>query len=562
MSATSVLTNLKVGTKIFSAFGLVLFLILGISLTAINRLSALNDHAADVRDNWLPSTGVQGQLLGALRDFRVYEARYILANDDHERQQAATQLNTRLQNVERLRAAYEPMITRGTDDEKFMHAFDAAWTEHKQIESKYFGDGKANARDLFRDENRKAYLDAAAALESDLDFNVAEGKKSADQGAAIYAATRLFLIGVMMAAVVMCLLLAYVIISNISGPIRLLTRAMTRLAASDWSTEVPGTMRKDELGDMAKTVSVFKANGVEAARLAAGQEAERTAKEKRVARLDALTRGFETKASELVAQVSAAATELQATAQSMTGTAGEATQQATNVAAAAEQASANVQTVAAAAEELSSSISEISRQVAQSAKVAGKALEDAKRTDGVVQALAEGAQKIGEVVGLISNIAGQTNLLALNATIEAARAGDAGKGFAVVASEVKSLATQTAKATDDIARQITQIQNATKGAVESIRGIGATIGEISAIAAAIAAAVEEQGSATQEIARNVQQASAGTQEVSSNIVGVSQGASDTGAAATQVLGAAGELSRQAEQLRSEVGLFITGVKAA
>jgi methyl-accepting chemotaxis protein len=221
-----------------------------------------------------------------------------------------------------------------------------------------------------------------------------------------------------------------------------------------------------------------------------------------------------------------------------------------------------VQTVAAAAEELASSISEISRQVAQSAKVADKALDDAKRTDTVVQALADSANKIGEVVGLISNIAGQTNLLALNATIEAARAGDAGKGFAVVASEVKNLATQTGKATDDISRQITQIQIATKEAVDSIRGISATISEISQIAAAIAAAVEEQGSATQEIARNVQEAASGTQEVSSNIVGVSQGANDTGSAAGEVLSAAGDLSRQAEQLRAEVGQYIDGVKAA
>jgi methyl-accepting chemotaxis protein len=218
--------------------------------------------------------------------------------------------------------------------------------------------------------------------------------------------------------------------------------------------------------------------------------------------------------------------------------------------------------VAAAAEELSSSITEISRQVAQSARVAGRALEDARRTDAVVQALADNAQKIGEVVGLISNIAGQTNLLALNATIEAARAGDAGKGFAVVASEVKSLATQTAKATEDISRQISQIQTATKEAVISIQGIGTTIGEISEIAAAIAAAVEQQGAATKEIARNVQQAASGTQEVSANIVGVSQGANETGAAANQVLGAAGELSRQAEQLRTEVGHYISGVNAA
>lgn len=303
------------------------------------------------------------------------------------------------------------------------------------------------------------------------------------------------------------------------------------------------------LMDMGNTISFYQAGLVEAA-------------EHRSNAIDKLAKNFETKAGDLVEQVSRAAADLQGTAKSMTGIAGEATHLATNVAAAAEEASVNVQTVAAAAEELASSITEISRQVAQSASVATKAREDAKRTDGVVQALAEGAQKIGEVVGLISNIAGQTNLLALNATIEAARAGDAGKGFAVVASEVKSLANQTAKATEDIAHQIAQIQTATNDAVESIRGIGTTIGQIGDIAASIAVAVEQQGSATQEIARNVQQTAAGTQEVSSNIVGVSKGAHDAGAAANNVLEAAGALSRQAEQLRSEVGGFINQVKAA
>ena len=562
MSIGSMLANLKVRTKIAGGFSLVLLVILGVGLTAIDRLSAINDHAVDVRDNWLPSTGALGVLLDAFEDLRVYEARCMLADNDHERQQSTADVTQRIQTVERRRLAYEPLITRGTDDERFMQAFDAAWTDHKQTVAKYLGGNNANARDLFSETNRKSYLDATSALRSDLDFNVAEGKKSADQGAAIYTATKLFMLGVMAAAVVMCLLLTYVIISNISGPVRLLTTSMLRLADGDWSTQVPGMARMDEFGEMANAVNVFKTNGIEADRVAAEQAVESTAKGQRADRLATLTRVFEGKASELVGLVSAAATELQATAQSMTGTAGHATQQATNVAAAAEQASANVQTVAAAAEELASSVNEISRQVAQSAKIASKAKDDAKRTDGVVQALAEGAQKIGEVVGLINNIAGQTNLLALNATIEAARAGDAGKGFAVVASEVKSLATQTAKATEEIARQITQIQTATKEAVGSIQGIGATINEISEIAAAIAAAVEEQGSATQEIARNVQQAATGTQEVSSTIVGVSQGANETGAAATQVLSAAGELSRQAEQLRTEVGLYVSGVKAA
>ena len=232
------------------------------------------------------------------------------------------------------------------------------------------------------------------------------------------------------------------------------------------------------------------------------------------------------------------------------------------VAAAAEQASTNAQTVATAAEELSASISEISSQVAQSTKISGKAVETAAATNASVQGLADAAQKIGEVVQLINDIASQTNLLALNATIEAARAGDAGKGFAVVASEVKSLANQTARATEDIAQQVNAIQGATRHAVDSIKGISDTIGQINEIATAIASAVEEQGAATQEIARNIQQASHGTNEVSTNIVEVTKAAGETGSAATQVLAAAGEVSEQSERLKSEVDSFLVAVRAA
>jgi len=390
----------------------------------------------------------------------------------------------------------------------------------------------------------------------------AQAETAAREGHAVSALIQHLMLVLLAVILVIVAGLSWLIGRGIARPVRLLTAVMVCLAGGDWSTEVSGTERRDELGDMAQAVSVFKRNGTEALHLATEQQAERAVKEQRATALDLLTRGFEAKVGELVGQVSAAATELQATAESMTATAGQTNQQAATVAAAAEQAGVNVQTVASAAEELAASIAEISRQVAQSAKITGKAVDEARRTDGVVQALAAGAQKIGEVVSLISSIASQTNLLALNATIEAARAGDAGKGFAVVASEVKSLATQTAKATEDIGQQIAQIQAATREAVGSIQGIGLTIGEVSEIASGIAAAVEEQGAATQEIARNVQQAAAGTAEVTSNIVGVSRGASDTGAAASQVLGAADELSRRAEQLSSEANQFINGIKAA
>jgi methyl-accepting chemotaxis protein len=357
-------------------------------------------------------------------------------------------------------------------------------------------------------------------------------------------------------------ILASLIGRGIVRPLAAMTGAMTRLAAGDKASAIPSRDSRDEIGDMARAVEVFRQNAIRGDALSAAQDAERAVKERRATQLSELVRGFELQVSGLVGQLSSSSTELEATAQSMTATAGHTNSQASVVAAAAEEASSGVQTVAAAAEELSCSISEISRQVAQAARVTNKAVGDARRTDEIVQALAQGAQKIGDVVGLITSIAGQTNLLALNATIEAARAGDAGKGFAVVASEVKSLAQQTARATEEIAGQVAQIQAATREAVGAIGGIALTIGEVSAIATAIAAAVEQQGAATAEIASSVAQTASSTQDVSATISGVSEAAQSTGAAASQVLDAAGTLSRQAEQLTREVDSFVTGVRAA
>ncbi|MDP6390476.1 MAG: methyl-accepting chemotaxis protein [Alphaproteobacteria bacterium] len=260
--------------------------------------------------------------------------------------------------------------------------------------------------------------------------------------------------------------------------------------------------------------------------------------------------------SEVTDIVASAAAELQNTAESMSATAEQTSKQSSAVAAASEQASTNVQTIASAAEELASSLEEVGRQVTESSTIAQSAVQEAQKTNEAVEGLATASSKIGEVVDLINDIASQTNLLALNATIEAARAGDAGKGFAVVASEVKSLAGQTAKATEEIGSQITSIQGATQEAVSAIKGIGETIDKINGIASTIASAVEEQSAATQEIARNVQQASTGTQEVSSNIGDVQKAADETGQSAGQLLEAAGELSKQSETLKQEVEGFL------
>ncbi|MGI4806613.1 MAG: methyl-accepting chemotaxis protein [Janthinobacterium lividum] len=285
-------------------------------------------------------------------------------------------------------------------------------------------------------------------------------------------------------------------------------------------------------------------------------------REARAMRMSELVFDFETQVNGMVSELFSASTQLEVTAQAMNGTAGQTNSQATTVVLAAEEASSGVQTVAVAADALTTSISEIGRQMAYSTHMTGKAVEDVRRTDRIVRALADAAQRIGDVVGLITTITGQTNMLALNATIEAARAGEAGKGFAVVASEVKSLASQTAKATEEITGQIAQVQAATHEAVEAIQSISKSIEEVGGISTNIASAVEEQGTATAEIARNVQRTAVSTQQVTVNIAGMSQAAGDTGAAAAKVLNAAGDLSLQAERLTDRVKSFVIGVKAA
>ncbi|HEY0329983.1 MAG TPA: methyl-accepting chemotaxis protein [Rhodopseudomonas sp.] len=352
-------------------------------------------------------------------------------------------------------------------------------------------------------------------------------------------------------------------IKGLSQPIGRLKSVMETFALGDFKASVPGAARRDEIGEMARTVEVFKTNGLEVERLKQEQEAvEQRAVVQRKTEMNKLASDFEAAVGEIIQTVSSAATELEASASTLSATSERAEQLTTVVAAASEEASTNVQSVASATEEMSSSVNEISRQVQESSRIAHEAVDQARKTNDRVGELAKAAARIGDVVELINTIAGQTNLLALNATIEAARAGEAGRGFAVVASEVKALAEQTAKATGEIGQQITGIQAATQESVGAIREIGDTIGKMSEIASTIASAVEEQGAATQEISRNVQQAAQGTQQVSSNITDVQRGASETGSASSQVLAAAQTLSRDSDRLKHEVSRFMNTVRAA
>jgi methyl-accepting chemotaxis protein len=349
--------------------------------------------------------------------------------------------------------------------------------------------------------------------------------------------------------------------NRVTRPLTAITAVMTRFAAQDFAGEVPGLDRTDEIGRMAAALQVFKEAMIKAERLSGDQAAERADKEKRASELSGLVRQFESRIGQMVQTLSSASGELETTARSMSGTAAEAQTQAGSASSLADQVGNGVQTVAAAAEELNTSIREINRQVEQATRATEQAVATVKETDGTMRALADGADRIGEVIGLITSIAGQTNLLALNATIEAARAGESGRGFAVVASEVKNLASQTAKATEEISTQITEIQGATQKAVTAIDGIVKTIEEVSSINRVIAAAIEEQNKATAEIASTVQNTAEATSTVTRNIATVSSAANDTGRAASGVLEAAANLSSQSTSLTSEVDSFIGKVRA-
>ena len=561
--------SLRLSTKVALGYGAMFATTIALTSYAIVQVRSIDSKLTTINDTNSVKQRYAINFRGSVHDRAISLRDFTLVSDHTGRE-------TVLGDITRLTAAYADSAAKM--DRMFAEELDTTAEERtilasiKQteaktlplmkavIESQSAGQGD-RARTMLMQDARPAFVEWLARINQFIDLQEVRNQATGSEVRSISNTFTLLMLGLCaMATLVGCgfAVWAYRAIR----PLRPLTAVMLKLARGELDVAVPLTRQQDEVGDITQAVGIFKDNALAARAMSEEQSAAQTRKIAQAERIDATTRAFERTVHDIVGCVNAAADEMQATAQTMAGTATQTAAQSTSVASAAREAGVNVTTVAAAAEELGLSVQEISRQMAEAADLARSAVNEAQTTAAVARDLSKGAAEVGDVVALIQSIAAQTNLLALNATIEAARAGSAGRGFAVVAAEVKELAGQTAQATSGITAQIGAIQNATQRMVGAIGAIASRIGQLDGVTAAVAAAVEQQGAATQEIVRNVSQAAAGTRDVTAHVTGVADAAEQTGEAAHRVLHSASALSQQSEQLTHEVGRFIETVRAA
>ncbi|MBB1090342.1 MCP four helix bundle domain-containing protein [Rhodopseudomonas palustris] len=560
--------KLSIRTKITTLVAALLIAMTCLGGLGILKVRSMNFAALDLATNWLPTIRTLGELRYSVLSYRAALRDHLINTTAEGMAVVEKRIEALDEVIKKNQKTYELLITL-PEERQLYEAWVGEWTKYKpmamkvlEASRKSIGKTSDEAIDLLFKQATPIGNRMDEILQKDIDLNDKGAADANALAASTYSSAIWLIVTILGVAIVVGIVASVMVIRDVAQGIASIVKPMQSLGQGDLSADVPHRGEKTEIGSMADALQIFKDALI--SKKAADEDAAREAEAKiaRGQRVDSATRQFETSIGEIVETVSSASTELEASAATLTATAGHAQELTTAVAAASEEASTNVQSVASATEEMSSSITEISRQVQESARIASEAVDQARKTNDSVGMLSAAAARIGDVVELINTIAGQTNLLALNATIEAARAGEAGRGFAVVASEVKALAEQTAKATGEIGQQIAGIQTATDQSVSAIKEIGQTIGRMSEIASTIASAVEEQGAATQEISRNVQQAAQGTQQVSANITDVQRGATETGSASTQVLSAAKSLSQDSNRLKEEVARFLETVRAA